>query len=255
MDELILITGGSRGIGKTVAERLLEAGYRLRICARRRDELAAAAESLSELGEIDYSVLDLRDRGAIHAFCRDWREPLYGLINNAGIARVERLDENEDTWHHAASPWDEVLEVNLHGVHFLTKGLLRHLSNPGRIVNMSSQLGKEGRAGYGAYCASKFGLIGLTKCWAKELGRRGITVNAVCPGWVGTDQALGDMARIAREKGLAADDFYPQVCAPLELGRFITPREVANLVAFLISGEASGITGRSWLMATIWNQE
>ena len=100
----------------------------------------------------------------------------------------------------------------------------------------------------------KFALIGLTKVWAKELGPRGVTVNAVCPGWVKTDQAVGDMERLAKEKGVPVEKLYKEICEPLELRRFTEPEEVANLVGFLVSPEGSGVTGRDWLMNTVWNQ-
>lgn len=250
-----LVTGGSKGIGRSIAKRLLGAGYEVKICARHSDEIAACVAELREHGPIEGFVLDLSDRKAIFEVCKAWTGTLHALVNNAGICKVERIDQNGEGWLEDASSWDDVLDVNLSGTYFLTKGLLRHVPDDGRIVNISSQLGKEARASYGAYCASKFGLIGLTKVWAKELGYRGITVNAICPGWVRTDQADGDMKRIAREKGIPADEYYRQVCAPLELKRFTEPEEVANLVAFLVSSEGSGVTGRSWLMNTIWNQE
>jgi NAD(P)-dependent dehydrogenase (short-subunit alcohol dehydrogenase family) len=252
---IALVTGGSRGIGKAIAKRLLDLGYHVRICARHKGEIDACVAELKKSGSIDGGVLDLADRKAIFQYCKAWSGPLDLLVNNAGLCHVQRIQEGQDAWLEDATFWDEVINVNLAGAHFLTKGLLRHIPDNGRIVNIASQLGVEARAGYGAYCASKFGLIGLTKCWAKELGARGITVNAVLPGWVATDQAKGDMERIAREKGESADELYQQVCAPLELKRFTTPEEIANLVAFLASREASGVTGRDWLLNTIWNQE
>ncbi|EON11208.1 short-chain dehydrogenase/reductase SDR [Pandoraea sp. SD6-2] len=97
-------------------------------------------------------------------------------------------------------------------------------------------------------------MIGMTKCWAKELGDQGVTVNAVCPGWVGTEMSMKDVARMAAKRGATVERFYRDICAPLELKRFNTPTEVANLVAFILSEEASGITGRDWLMHTVWNQ-
>jgi len=197
---------------------------------------------------VTYSSFDLYDKNQISEFINSWKKDLYGIVNNAGICKTEKLLDNSDVWN-------EVINTNLNGMYWLTKGLAPYLVDNGRIVNISSQLGKEGRAGYGAYCASKFGIIGLTKCWAKELGNRGITVNAVCPGWVSTEMSTNDMIRLAREAGVEKEEYYRRICEPLELKRFTTPEEVANLVAFLISNNASGITGRAMLLNTIWNQE
>jgi len=248
MSKNIIVTGGSQGIGKAIARDLLKDGYSVYICARREEELKKAAEELSAFGQVGYFVLNLADKEEVKKFASGWDKDLYALINNAGICKTERLEENFGVW-------DEVINVNLNGIYYFTKGLAKHLINNGRIINISSQLGKEGRAGYGAYCASKFGVIGLTKCWAKELGNRGITVNAICPGWVETDMALKDLARIAAEKGMSPEEYYRQICQPLELKRFTAPEEIANLAAFLVSEKASGITGRDWLLNTIWNEE
>ena len=247
-DKCIIVTGGSSGIGESIACKLLKQGYRVWICGRNEAVLKKKKQELSLLGRVDYLVLDLADRKQIFSFCRNWKKKIYALINNAGICQIERLEEEKDIW-------DEVLNVNLYGPYFLTKKILPFIQDGGRVINISSQLGKEGRAGYSAYCSSKFALIGLTKCWAKELGERKITVNAICPGWVKTKMAMTDLKRLSKEKGLKTKSFYREICQPLELKRFTEPGEVANLVSFLVSEEGSGVTGRDWLMNTIWNQE
>ncbi|MCK4554390.1 SDR family NAD(P)-dependent oxidoreductase, partial [Candidatus Parcubacteria bacterium] len=235
--ENAIVTGGSRGIGKAIAKQLLEDGYNVHICARGEGELRETVQELSEFGNINYSILDLSDRDSVIGFVNNWNKDLYAIVNNAGICKTERLDEELDVW-------DEVLNTNLNSVYFLTKGLLKYLVDNGRIINIVSQLGKEGRGGYSAYCASKFAVNGLTKCWAKELGERGVTVNSICPGWVRTEMAEKDLVRIAKEKKISRDELYKEICAPLELKRFTEPEEVASLAAFLISPKASGITGR-----------
>lgn len=207
-----------------------------------------ADHGFAQPNDIRIIALDLSDMEAIDAFVRDWSAELWGLVNNAGICMTLPLESQE------SDPFEQVLAVNMRAPYYLTKGLLGHLSSPGRIVNIASQLGVEGRAGYSAYCASKFAIIGMTKCWAKELGTRGITVNAVCPGWVDTEMSRIDMARMARELDQTVEDHYAAICAPLELKRFNSTSEVASLVTFLLSEEASGITGRDWLMQTVWNQ-
>ena len=247
-EKLVIVTGGSRGIGKAITKALLKDGYIVHVIARTKKDIDATKKELSSDGQVIGHVLDLADVDAIRKFCENWDKPLYALVNNAGICQTAELASKNDVW-------DAVVRTNLDAVYHFTKALVGSIIDNGRIVNISSQLGKEGRAGYGAYCASKFGVIGLTKCWAKELGVRGITVNAVCPGWVNTEMAQKDMERLAQEAGISKDEYYKQICEPLELKRFTEPEEVANLASFLISEKASGITGRDMLMNTIWNQE
>ena len=250
MSKRILVTGAGRGIGLSIAETLAAKGYDL-------DLLVSSEASADTLRESDFAKktgarvhsLNLADAQAVKQFASSWQGSLWGIVNNAGICKtLGLLDAGDD-------PLDEVLGTNLTGPYHLTKGLLPHLTRPGRIVNTSSQLGQEGRAGYSAYCASKFGLIGMTKCWAKELGAEGITVNAVCPGWVDTEMSRIDETRIAASRNMPVEAYHEEICGPLELKRFNSTLEVASLVAYLLSDETSGITGRDWLMQTIWNQE
>lgn len=246
----VIVTGGTRGIGFAIAERVLKEGYRVMIVGKQADTLNQAAAKLGPLGALSAHQVDLADKAALLAFCAAIQTPIYALVNNAGICRVQRVDEPSPT-----DPWDEVISTNLFAPYWLTTALVDKLQSGGRIVNIASQLGTEGRRGYGAYCASKFGLIGLTKCWAKELGERAITVNAVCPGWVNTEMSVIDAERIAAEKGMGSAAYLQQITSPLELGRMSTPAEVAGLVSFLLSEDGAGISGRDWLMHTPWNQE
>lgn len=249
MNKHVLITGAGKGIGLGIAESVMKQGYELDLLVSSEESANKIRKSgLVKKSGANVYALDLRNRDAISHFVEGWKGNLWGIVNNAGICKTHGIAEIED------DPLDEVLETNLIGPYFLTKGLLKNISSIGRIINIASQLGQEGRAGYSAYCASKFALIGMTKCWAKELGCKGITVNAVCPGWVETDMSINDISRMAREQGIDSKQLYMDICSPLELKRFNTVDEVANLVTFLLSDKASGITGRDWLMQTVWNQ-
>lgn len=250
MSKRILITGASRGIGLSIAKSLATIGYDLVLLtssdssADRLKRMDFVRKSGADVYPVDQSSCE-----AIEIFTEAWSGELWGIINNAAICKTFRLISDGD------DPLEEVLKTNLIGPYMLTKKLLPHITRPGRILNIASQLGKEGREGYSAYCASKFALIGMTKCWAKELGREGVTVNAICPGWVNTEMTQLDLDRMARDQNISAEKFYENIVEPLELKRFNSTEEVANLVTFLFSEEASGITGRDWLMQTIWNQK
>jgi len=249
-NKTVLVTGAGRGIGLSIAQKLASEGYQLILLTNTK----ASADNLKNMDFVvsfDCRVmsLDLSQMHSIDALALTGNAEIWGVVNNAGICKTFNLKDTGD------DPLDKVLNTNLIGPYMLTKRMLPYLSRPGRIVNIASQLGQEGREGYSAYCASKFGLIGMTKCWAKELGSEGITVNAVCPGWVDTEMSKIDMQRMANEQGVAVEQFYAEICEPLELKRFNSTNEVANLVSFLLSDDASGVTGRDWLMQTIWNQK
>ena len=248
-DKTVLVTGAGRGIGLSIAQKLASEGYQLILLTNTK----ASADTLENMDfvinfDCRVKTLDMSQMHGVDPLALIGNAEIWGVVNNAGICKTFNIRDKGD------DPLEEVLNTNLLGPYKLTKLLIPYLSSPGRIVNISSQLGQEGRAGYSAYCASKFGLIGMTKCWAKELGSEGITVNAVCPGWVDTEMSKIDMQRMANEQGVAVDQFYAEICEPLELKRFNSTDEVANLVSFLLSDDASGVTGRDWLMQTVWNQ-
>lgn len=234
----IIVTGGSRGIGKAIVKKLLESGYSVFICGRNEAELKKTKQEFFLMGEIDYFVLDISNREAVKNFATSWNKPLYGLVNNAGIWKEERIDEPEK------DVWDEIINLDLAGLYFLTKGLYSKISIPGRIINISSQLGLNGRSGFGPYSAAKHGVNGLTKCWAEELGPKGINVNSICPGWVKTQSNIDEIEMFARNEGKTFEEKFKEISDTCLMKRFIEPKEVAELAEFLISERGSGICGK-----------
>ena len=234
----IIVTGGSRGIGYAIAKKLLEQGYKVFICGRDKEKLEKARWELFLIGDVEYFVLDIANREAVKDFTANWDKPLFGLVNNAGIWKEERIDELEK------GIWDEIINLDLSGLYFLTKGLYPKMTIPGRIINISSQLGLNGRAGFGTYSAAKHGVNGLTKCWAEELGPKGITVNSICPGWIKTQSNIDEIHLFAKNEGRTFDEKFKEISDTTLMKRFIEPEEVANLAVFLMSGEGSGICGK-----------
>jgi 3-oxoacyl-[acyl-carrier protein] reductase len=231
--KIVLVTGASRGIGRVIAETLAAAGATVVVGARdatRLDDVVRAVAAAG--GRAEAVALDVADKASVEAAMggllgRHGR--LDVLVNNAGITRdnlVLRMKAEE---------WGEVLATNLTGAFFCTqlalKPMLRQRS--GRIVNVTSVVGLTGNAGQANYAASKAGLVGLTKSVAREVASRGITVNAVAPGFIETDMTAA-MTEKAKEAVLSA----------IPLGRVGEAHDVAAAVAFLASDEAGYITGQ-----------
>ena len=228
----VIVTGGSRGIGLTLAQAFAQAGANVAICATNRATLDAAAQTLTPFGgKVFTQVVNVASAEECENFVNSTVKEfgsLDVLVNNAGITKdnlTVRMSEED---------WDAVLNVNLKGTFLMSKAALKVMfkKRSGNIVNISSVVGEMGNAGQANYVASKAGIIGLTKTFAKEFGSRGVRVNAVAPGFVQT--AMTDaLPEEVREKALAA----------IALKRFATPQDIAKAVLFLASEDAAYITG------------
>ena len=229
-----LVTGASRGIGRAVALRLAEEGARVAINyagnVKAAEEVKAAIEAAG--GTAMLCRADIADSAAVEAMV-DSVVKAFGaidiLVNNAGITRDTLLMRMKD------EDFEKVLDTNLKGVFYCTKAVSKLMmkKRAGRIVNMASVVGLVGNAGQTNYAAAKAGVIGFSKSAAKELASRGITVNVVAPGFIGTDMTAG-LPESVKEKMLT----------DIPLGRMGEAEDVANAVLFLASDQASYITGQ-----------
>lgn len=235
MTRVALVTGASRGIGAAIARELSSDGYAVAINYARSADLAEGlAEEIVASGGSAYAVqADVADADAVtsmFATVTDQLGPVSVLINNAGITEDGLL------LRMGVDQWDRVLSTNLRSVYLCTKAALKPMlrARAGRIISVSSISGISGNPGQSNYAASKAGIIGFTKSIAKEVGSRGITVNAVAPGFIATDmtEALGE----AVTEG---------VTGQISLGRLGQPNEVASVVRYLASDDASYITGQT----------
>jgi 3-oxoacyl-[acyl-carrier protein] reductase len=228
-----VVTGGSRNIGRAIALRLAEAGAEVALVGRDEaalEEVAAAVRALGR-GALPFrcSVENAEEAGATVEKIIERFGALDILVNNAGVTRDKlllRMDESD---------WSEVLAVNLTGAFHFAKGAARQMvrQKRGRIVNITSVIGQIGNAGQANYAASKGGLIAFTKSLAKELAPRGITVNAIAPGFIET--AMTQVLTPAVRDKLLGD---------IPLARFGTPDDVADAALFLASDHAGYITGQ-----------
>ncbi|MDC3962399.1 SDR family oxidoreductase [Polyangium jinanense] len=239
------ITGAGRGIGKAVALRLAEEGYELALVARSEEQLAATAEEVRRAGgSASIHVCDVRSPEAIVTAVRNAIERWNGislLVNNAGRGGGGPTASTSDEL------WREIIETNLDSVFYTTKAVLNH--NPPdtlkTILSISSTGGKQGVVYAAAYSASKHGIIGFTKSLGLELAPKGITVNAVCPGFVETDLAAKARSGYAGIWGVSTDEAKRRIEQRVPIGRYIEPEEVADMVAYLASDRARGITAQA----------
>ena len=229
-NKVVMVTGGAAGIGRVTAENFAGEGARIAICDVNPEAGAAAAKALGP--EASFEQVDVANTTAVSS----WVEAVfdkYGqidvLINNAGITRdglIMRMKEED---------WDAVISVNLKSVFNCIKSVSKIMvkQRAGRIINLASVVGVMGNVGQANYVASKAGMIGLTKTVAKELGARGITVNAVAPGFIETDMTA-----------VLSDKVKAFMLSMVPLQRAGTPQDVADAIAFLASDQAAYITGQ-----------
>ena len=234
MSKTILITGGSRGIGRACVERFARSGWRVAfLCRAREDAAKALVDALRAEGcDVEYFLCDVTDRARVDEVVGDIlrrRHRIDALVNNAAISQIRLFtDLTQQDWRH-------MFAVNVDGVFNCTQAVLNAMigEKRGAIVNVSSMWGQVGASCEVAYSAAKAAVIGLTKALAKEVGPSGVRVNCVCPGVIDTDMN----AELDEETRAALRDETP-------LERIGTPEDVARAVAYLCSDEASFITGQ-----------
>ncbi|MFZ6688528.1 SDR family NAD(P)-dependent oxidoreductase [Undibacterium sp. SXout11W] len=246
-----LITGGGKGIGYAIAAALLAQGLKVTIAGRNEEVLKVAMKSLSNAhGEtrIAYIVLDVSDSKAVEtsfALAAQKLGPIDILVNNAGQASSAPFLKT-DTAH-----WQQMLNVNLMGTVHCTKQVLPVMLEAGwgRIINVASTAGLTGYPYVSAYCAAKHGVIGLTRALALELATKGVTVNAVCPGYTETDIVKEAVSNIMSKTGRTEEQARAALASGNPQQRLVQPSEVANTVAWLCQTQASAITGQSIAVA------
>jgi 3-oxoacyl-[acyl-carrier protein] reductase len=228
----VLVTGGSRGLGLGIAQRLAAAGYRVIAVARKKSkDLAAAEAEHGGQGSIQFVSFDLGKIEEIPNFVRDLRKefgPLFGLVNNAAVGHGGTLALMHNT------QIEELVRVNTLSPIVLTKYVVRNMMSDraGRIVNVASIIGFTGYSGLSAYAATKASMIGFTRSLAREVGRLGITVNAVAPGFLATEMTHG-----------LAEEQREQIVRRTALRRLTEVEDVANAVEYLLGDKARNISG------------
>lgn len=243
-----LVTGAARGIGRGIAEAFAGEGSAIAICDINGDAAQKTAVHVRDTYGVETCSIevDVGDRQSVHAMVKSVTNLFAGidvLVNNAGISEVVPFLEMEDPL------WDTTLTVNLKGTYLCCQAVLPQMveRRSGKIINMSSQSGKKGNAQYAAYCASKFGIIGLTQSLAQEFASMSININAICPGVVFTDlwKSPEMLDRYAEKRGINPEEVKGYFIKQTPLGRVGTPEDVAKVAVFLASDDSNFMTGQA----------
>lgn len=246
-DKTALITGGGRGIGRAIAFALAREGARVAVVARTLSEVSrVAAEIKEECGSQALSfVCDVSDRESVSSAFAGAAETLGRgidiLVNNAGIAESAPLLKTDDEL------WQRHLGINLSGTFYCTRAALPSMlaRGWGRVINIASIAGKTGAPYISAYAASKHGVLGLTRSLALEVATKGITVNAICPGYVETDMTTHAVENITAKTGKSGEEARAIIERMSPQNRLVTTEEVAALALLLASDEGRGINGQA----------
>lgn len=240
-----LVTGAGKGIGRAVALELARAGVAVTVAARTRSDVDAVARQVrDEGGRAEALACDVRDAEQVKTlfgFGRSALGKIEILVNGAGVAPSAPLARTTE------EQWRAAIETNLSGAFYCMRAAVPEMAERGwgRIVNLASIAGKTGSPYISAYAASKHGLLGLTKCAALELAGKGVTVNAVCPGYVDTPMTDAGVERMAALTKRTPQEIRRRIEAMSPQQRLMTAEEVAALVLFLCRDEARGINGQA----------
>jgi NAD(P)-dependent dehydrogenase (short-subunit alcohol dehydrogenase family) len=243
--KVVLVTGGSGGLGQALARGFARQGCRVVISARRRESLQIAAAKIAQDGAQILSVpCDVSAREEVRNLAAEIIKHWGGvqvLVNNAGIARAVGFVEMPD------SLWDETLATNLTGPYNCCKVFLPAMLQAkwGRIINIASTTAKVGYSHVTAYTASKHGLLGLTRSLALETARQGVTVNAICPGYIDDERTHENARAMAEKTGKSVNEIEKLFAASAPQNRLIEPDEVASLAVLMASDKLGGMTGQA----------
>jgi NAD(P)-dependent dehydrogenase (short-subunit alcohol dehydrogenase family) len=243
--KIVLITGGSGGLGRALAQAFLRQGCRVVITSRNQERLEVAVKKINPNGgqllPVPCDITERRQVAALEEKIKAEWGTVQILVNNAGLAQAGSFLEMPDRL------WDETLKTNLTGTYNCCKLFLPAMikSSWGRIINIASTMAKAAYSHVSAYTASKHGILGLTRALALETATLGVTVNAICPGYVDNERTRANAERMAEMTGKTVQDVLDLFAKSSPQKRLIAPEEIAGLALFLASDNARGMTGQA----------